>query len=411
MVIALTPTQINERISTIVSLNIDERIIITGEISNFKLSGVNLFCTLKDSASSISLTMWGYAKNLDEKNYISNGDKVTVTGKISFYSKTGSYCVSAYRIEKTGVGDLHTEYEKLKLKFKEMGFFDRKKELPSKIKNLGIITAHGGAALQDVLYVLEKNKFRGNVFVKNCNVQGSNCPRSVIESIRYFNSNIYPDIILICRGGGSFEDLMGYSDEKLLYAIFESEIPTISAIGHEVDFMLSDFVADYRAPTPSIAGEVITRINNKIVHELEDNISFLENIVYKDIVRDLDRFTLLLENFVSKNDIEKNAQIMETDIGEKMAEIEKFIEIELTEKIDVLNKYKIENSKYDDDFIMELGYAKIYKIKSSSETDSRRVRPKKISTDDELEIVMRDRRNIEKNITIKAFVTSIDTED
>jgi exodeoxyribonuclease VII large subunit len=285
----LTVTQLATNINNILKNNYKNTITIEGEISNFKIDGKNnLYCNLKDENASINIISWGFKNN----DNIQNGQKVVIHGKINTYPKTSTYNIICYKIEKIGIGILHQEYELLKKYINENGLMERKRKrkIPDIINQVGIITAPGGAAIQDILFVLNKNKFMGKVFIKKCFVQGNECPKSVIESIKYFNNlDNKMDVLLITRGGGSFEDLYGYSNKKLLEAIYNSNIPTISAIGHEIDFMLSDFVADLRAPTPSIAAEILSKNNYNILIneykqkmdnkklEISNNINILKN--------------------------------------------------------------------------------------------------------------------------------------
>lgn len=234
---------------------------VSGEISNVKISNKNLFATLKDADSSISVVSWGYGYKKNQTN-LSNGDTITITGKLVVYLKSGNVCIVGCKFEKLGVGDLHLEYEQLKKKCDDSGYFNNKKLFPNCVSRIGIATALEGAALQDILYVLKKNAFVGQIVVKGCAVQGTNAPQSIIDAItsllEWKSIHGRLDVIVVTRGGGSFEDLIAFSDENVLKKIKSSDIFTISAVGHEVDFMLSDFVADLRAPTPSVSGEILT---------------------------------------------------------------------------------------------------------------------------------------------------------
>jgi exodeoxyribonuclease VII large subunit len=260
---ALSVSEINELIKTLISENLDKKIYIKGEISNVKRSNGNVYFSLKDENSMISIVFWK-PKTTD----FTNGDKVVVSGKMTCFSKQGTYHLVGQSIDKSGVGDLQKKYEKLKTALEAKSYFSKKREVPKSINRIGILTSLEGAALQDILYVLKTNNYVGEVYVKNCFVQGNNCPVSVKEGIEYFN-NLHKkkqiDVLIIARGGGSIEDLMGYSSEEVVKALYCSDIITISAIGHEVDMMLSDLAADLRAPTPSIAGETIIKIQKKQV--------------------------------------------------------------------------------------------------------------------------------------------------
>ena len=262
-------SEINTVISSSVT-KIFDTVNIHGEVSNVKLSREHLFFKIKDTYASIEATFWNYTKKYDD--VMNEGEKITVTGKLSYYVKSGTLKISCENIIKEGtVGEIHKQYENMKKKFIEKGYFEenKKKIMPSVIKNVGIITAKDGAAIQDILYVFRKNNFKGNIYIKNCVVQGDKCPFSVVSSIDYFKKNdMKIDVLLITRGGGAFEDLMGFSDEIVVKSIYKSDIFIMSAVGHEVDNMLSDYVADYRAPTPSIAAEIISSYWKKVDEKL-----------------------------------------------------------------------------------------------------------------------------------------------
>ena len=261
---SITVSELNTKIKDVIVENMSDIIRVKGEISNIKISNKNIYLALKDESSSISVIYWSGVDTLNDK--VQNGDDVIVTGKINCFHKQGTYQIICSKIEKIGIGNLHEKYESLKKSFHQKGYFSKKRQIPNKINRIAILTSTEGAALQDVLYVLKSNSFSGEVVIKNCFVQGQNCPESIKSGIEYFNKLHkikYFDILLITRGGGSFEDLMGYSSKEAVRAIYDSPIITISAVGHEVDCMLSDMAADYRAPTPSIAGEVISSIQKK----------------------------------------------------------------------------------------------------------------------------------------------------
>lgn len=263
---ALSVSEINELIKTLISENLDKRIYVKGEISNVKKSNGNVYFSLKDECSIINIVFWK-PKFTD----FSNGDKVIVSGKMTCFTKQGTYHLVGQTIDKSGIGDLQKKYARLKADLEAKSYFSKKRELPNRIERIGILTSLEGAALQDILYVLKTNGYMGEVYVKNCFVQGINCPNSVKEGIEYFNGmheKKHIDVLIVARGGGSIDDLMGYSSEEVVKAIYKSDIITISAIGHEIDMMLSDLAADFRAPTPSIAGETIIRIQKAYIDSI-----------------------------------------------------------------------------------------------------------------------------------------------
>lgn len=281
-------SELNDKINICLTTEFKNSITIIGEISGYKLSRGHAYFTLKDEASSISCIIWSSTLSKFKNNLhnLHNGDKIIGTGKISTYKKSGSYQLIIYKIECDGLGNIHKKYNELKEKMEYKGYFDEKhkKKLPNIINNIGIITAENGAALHDVIFALKSKNFYGKIYFENCSVQGNNCPKTVCEAINVLCKKDI-DVILITRGGGSFEDLMGFSDEKLIKKIYNCPICVISAIGHEIDFMLSDFVADIRAPTPSIAGSMIVdkqiELNNSFNNIVLSNRMIMGNIVNK----------------------------------------------------------------------------------------------------------------------------------
>lgn len=260
---AYTVSELNREIKEILKLNFDKRISVTGEISNYKESYNNVYLTLKDAMSRISIVSWDH-KRKHGKLGLKNGDKILVDGIITVFEKSGSYQITAFDFKLYGLGDLYKKYIETKESYETKGYFSdkNKRALPKYIRNIGIITASGGAALKDMLYVLKKSNYLGNIYIKNCIVQGKDCPTSAANCIKELDKLNY-DAIIVSRGGGSFEDLFGFSDSKVIEAIHNAKTCIISAIGHEVDFMLSDFVADIRSPTPSVAGEIIATHQKK----------------------------------------------------------------------------------------------------------------------------------------------------
>lgn len=277
----VTVSELTELIKNVLKVNFDKTLHVIGEVSNYKLSKNNIFFTLKDEDATISVAMWNYNVR-KEKITFQNGSKIKVYGKLTLFSKSGTYNLTAYRIELLGVGDLYQEYMTLKKHYLDLGYFDEtvKKVLPTIINKVGIITAQDGAALQDFLYVLKKNNFCGEVYIKNSIVQGKDCPKNIVDNLKELDEMNF-DVIVVARGGGSFEDLFGFSHKDVIEAIHNTKTCTISAIGHEIDFMLSDFVADIRAPTPSIAGEIISskKETSYDIVELEEISQRIRNIL------------------------------------------------------------------------------------------------------------------------------------
>ena len=287
-IIIYSVSEISSLVEKTVSQQFTKPISVQGEISNVKMFRGNVYMTIKDTYSSLKVVMWAYDKNKNRPK-LKDGFQVIITGIIKVYTKSSYYQINAYDIELFGIGDLHQHYLNIKQKYDNLGYFNskNKKKFPSKIESVGIVTSVDGAALKDILYVMEKNNFSGKVFVKGCYVQGTNCPKSIVKGIKYFNDfredGKKIDVIVISRGGGSLEDLFGFSHETVIEEIHKSKICIVSAVGHEIDNMLSDFVADIRAPTPSVAGELITIHQNNILNELHELDMYITCNLYSNI--------------------------------------------------------------------------------------------------------------------------------
>ena len=233
-------------------------IAVRGEISNYKVypSGHHYF-TLKDEGASLKCVMFkGNAIRLRFRP--DNGVKVIAMGKISVYPRDGVYQLYCTAMAMDGIGDLYAAFEQLKAKLAAQGLFDpaHKKPIPQYPKRIGIITSSAGAAIHDMLRILKKRYPLTEVLLLPVRVQGVEAPAEIVAAIRYANYHKLSDLLIVGRGGGSIEDLWAFNDERVAYAIYESEIPIISAVGHEPDVTISDFVADLRAATPSNAAEL-----------------------------------------------------------------------------------------------------------------------------------------------------------
>lgn len=255
----LSITQINEYIRT--KMDADPllgSVAVRGEISNYKLypSGHHYF-TLKDESAALRCVMFkGNALRL--KFRPENGMKIIAMGKISVFPRDGAYQLYCTAMALDGIGDLHAAFEQLKAKLAAQGLFDpaHKKPLPKYPATIGIVTSSAGAALHDMLRILKKRYPLSNVVLLPTRVQGMEAPAEIAAAIRYANHYQLADLLIVGRGGGSIEDLWAFNDEQVAYAIYDSKIPIISAVGHEPDVTISDYVADLRAATPSNAAEL-----------------------------------------------------------------------------------------------------------------------------------------------------------
>jgi len=241
-------------------------LFIEGEIANFvNHSSGHLYFSLKDEKSTIKCTFFRNS-NFNLNFMPSNGAKVICAGKITVYEKSGNYQFNISRMYPAGIGLLQLRFEELKRKLAEEGLFDEiyKKPLPAYPDRIGIITSVTGAAFQDIKNVLSR-RFPVDVILYPAAVQGDSAPEELIAGLEYFNKLNDLDLIIIGRGGGSQEDLFCFNDEELARAVFASKIPVISAVGHEIDFTIIDFVADLRAPTPSAAAELAVPAINEVI--------------------------------------------------------------------------------------------------------------------------------------------------
>lgn len=255
----LSITQLNEYISGKIDRDtVLNQVAVRGEISNYKqhFSGHHYF-TLKDEGSALQCVLYkGNASRLRFR--IENGMKVIAMGKIAVYLRNGSYQLNCAALAMDGIGDLYTAFEQLKQKLAAQGLFDpaHKKPIPKFPGTIGIITSATGAAIHDMLRILRKRYPLTEVKLLPVRVQGSEAPAEIAAAIHYANYYQLADLLIVGRGGGSIEDLWAFNDERVAQAIYESQIPVISAVGHEPDFTISDFVADLRAATPSNAAEL-----------------------------------------------------------------------------------------------------------------------------------------------------------
>ncbi len=271
-----------------------QSVSLKGEISNFKgHTRGHLYFTLKDEGSRISAVMFQYSAS--KLNFTPvDGMKVLVTGKVSIYEATGQYQIYINEMEEDGLGNLHIKYEELKKKLSDKGLFNQehKKEIPKFPTKIGIITAETGAAIKDILTTIKRRYPVCETYLFPSLVQGPLAKDNIVKQIKKAQSHDL-DLLIVGRGGGSIEDLWPFNEEEVAYAIYESNIPIISAVGHEIDFTIADFVADLRAPTPTAAAEMAVpnindlnillkqyyiRTSNTIKRNLDFNISKLKNI-------------------------------------------------------------------------------------------------------------------------------------
>ncbi len=309
-------------------------IFVTGEISNYKAhySG-HLYMTIKDETASIKAVMFaGNASKLRFKP--ENGMKILAFGTVSLFPRDGSFQLYINDMQPDGVGALNIAFEQLKKKLEAEGLFsqEHKKPLPKFPEKIGVVTSSTGAAVQDVFNVLKRRFPVAEVILRPCQVQGDGAAEDIAEAIGEFNKSKCADVLIVGRGGGSIEDLWAFNEEIVARAVFASEIPVISAVGHETDYTICDFVADLRAPTPSAAAECAV----PDIFELKSNLVSLKQHIFS--------LTRNRVNFEKTKlcSLEKTLSLRDpvTNINEQRKEL-----VYLTEKLTTLTNSVLDSNK------------------------------------------------------------------
>lgn len=309
---ALTVSQVNMYIKSLIDEDINLRsVIIKGEISNFKnhYRTGHFYLTLKDEKSSIKSVMFSTA-NRRLRFMPEDGMQVIAVGRISVFERDGQYQLYIEDMMPDGYGNLNLAYEKLKQKLTEEGLFDEshKKEIPECPMRVGVITSPTGAAIEDILNVLSRRFPLAEVVFQGVEVQGVNSASSIVDAINRFSDFNAADVLIVGRGGGSIEDLWAFNEESVARAIYNCKIPVISAVGHETDFTIADFVADLRAPTPSAAAELAVPDIREQKAYVSSVKSFLENVMTLKIDSERNKIKNLVssKSFMSPADMIKS---------------------------------------------------------------------------------------------------------
>lgn len=296
-----TVTELTQKIKVLLEQNFTD-ILVEGETSNVKQSrNGHYYFTLKDSGASLPCVIWrSTAERLNIQ--LTDGQHIVAGGDIQVYAPHGRYQMIVNLVQQAGIGKLQQAFEDLKIKLKEEGLFEEthKVAIPKFPERIGVVTSATGAAFQDIRSTLEKRWPLARVLLYHASVQGVNAAPEIVEGIHYFSNHKNVDVIIIGRGGGSLEDLWPFNEEAVARAVYQCEIPLISAVGHEVDFSISDFVADERAATPTQAAVIAVPDINEIRYLVEDHSRKLELHtsgaieLYKDKVANMARSHALL---------------------------------------------------------------------------------------------------------------------
>ena len=336
----LTVSALNEQIKTVLESTF-ERVFVEGELSRitFHNSG-HIYFTLKDSSSALSAVMFrGNASKLRFR--LEEGMKVLIDGAITLYKPRGTYQINCFGIEPAGQGALTLAYEQLKQKLSAQGYFDsaRKKELPRFPSRIALITSATGAALQDMLRVANSRYRLLEIDIYDVLVQGESSAFSIANSVKIADTKEY-DIIVIGRGGGSIEDLWAFNEEIVADALFYAKTPIVSAVGHEIDWVISDFVADLRAPTPSAAIEMILPDTNELYQYLDSiTTQFIQKINQKTY--NLGQELQHVKNSYMQHSVEKKLQYNKNEIKKLQEDFSQTI------------TFKLQNYKKDVDVLKQ----------------------------------------------------------
>lgn len=306
---------------------------VKGEISNFKVhSSGNVYLSLKDEKSKLNCII--FKSNYDKSLNLDNGVKIIASGYISVYERDGAYQLYINEIEIEGMGNLYIEFNKLKEKLKKEGLFDTryKKEIPKMPRSIGVITSPTGAVIRDIINVTKRRFPKVDIKLYPVNVQGDKSASDICEGIEFFNRMENVDTIIVGRGGGSLEELWSFNEEIVAREIFKSKIPIISAVGHETDFTICDFVSDMRAPTPSAAAEIATPDLSEIYYKL--------NTIRNRMNRSLNN-QVILDNEKLNNTFDKINNYMKNYIvRDKVIQLD-----QIYDKINLRLEQKLETSK------------------------------------------------------------------
>lgn len=380
---AVTVTQLNKYIKD--RFDEDENlnaILVKGEISNFKnhYTG-HLYFTLKDENSLIKCIMFkSYAEKLA---FIpKDGMKVMVFGSVSVFERDGVYQIYAKSIMQDGMGDLHEKFEQLKAQLEKEGLFDEshKKKIPLYPKVVGVLTSQTGAVIRDIINVSTRRNPNVHIRLLPVPVQGPGAAEQIAEKIKIMNEKKLADVIIVGRGGGSLEDLWPFNEEIVARAIYESELPIISAVGHETDFTIADFVADLRAPTPSAAAELavpdvfelkqkIGNYQNRYRLALKKKIELMKlryekcmkSRIFTDPKRNIQDKYIIIDNYIKR--LESKMKTIHTDRKTKF--------VEIVSKLDTLSPLKTLTRGYS---ITEKDNEIIKSVKQLKENDKIKIR-------------------------------------
>lgn len=369
-------------------------IVVEGEVSNFKshYSG-NLYFTLKDEKSKLKCVMFSSeAEMLDIT--IKDGDNLIVKGNISVYERDGIFQLYVKEVKTKGLGQLHIAFETLKKNLEKEGLFDKetKKEIPFIPNKIGVVTSATGAAVKDIITVIKRRFTKMDILIYPVLVQGKTAHMDICKALKYLDSREDVDVIITGRGGGSIEELWAFNEEETARTIHSLKTPIISAVGHETDFTIADFVSDYRAPTPSAAGEIVVPEYYELNYKLDDIFNTIKYLFEKKLEKNRYEINFLSDKLRLNNTI-NNIKYNKDKIDEYMKRILDNMKHIQERKLNYLEQEGIRLHSFSPLAVMERGYSIIKNEDGDCVNTISR-----LGIDDKLYIYMKD-GNVEAKVT------------
>lgn len=354
--LTLSITQLNNYIKNI--FDNEELLIgvsVYGEVTNFKISNGIAYFDIKEEGAQLSCVKFSsffpFAKN---------GDKVLVTGKLNYHVKLGRLSFVASKVEQYGMGELYKKFLELKARLEAEGLFDasKKKSIPKYVNKIGVVTSPTGAVIRDIYHVTRAKNPNTDILVYPAKVQGYNAELEIQQGIEYFNTRKDIDVIIIARGGGSFEDLTPFNTEIIARAIAKSELPVISAVGHETDFSISDFCADLRAPTPSVAAELAVYNYNEEIDYINQIKNSIETKTIDLINKSKQNLTQICQSVYYN--LNNKLEVANKDCVHLSSTIYNSLIMVIEKKKTILDQITIKVDKSNPLKILKSGYTKTY---------------------------------------------------
>ncbi|MBT3318704.1 MAG: exodeoxyribonuclease VII large subunit [Clostridia bacterium] len=360
--IVFSVSQINEYISKKLYTDLFlSNVLVMGEVTNFSMSSTgHAFFSLKDDSGMLSCIVYDYHSN-ENTEAVKDGELIEAKGKVTYFKKSGSIQLAVSLAEPQGKGDLYVKFEQTKAKLIEEGIFDaiHKKPIPQFPLHIGVVTSAAGAAVHDIINVSTRRFDGVHISVYPSKVQGAGAATQICAGIDYFNEKGDVDVIIVGRGGGSFEDLFVFNEEIVARAVFDSQIPIVSAVGHETDFSLCDMAADLRAPTPSAAAELVVSDKSAVLQYVQDYKKQLFTTL-KTMIDTSDSALKLLQGNVKSYPF--NIKI--SGVSQKITSQKSMMKLYLTSSIEKFNLTldKLSNSLTDlnPKGVLNRGYALVY---------------------------------------------------